>query len=224
MRGMAQQGHPSFQWRILKFVVLFFLSQVLALLMFWAWLFGPRVGLGLAIFLAATGLAAQASLFRFGPLPPPIFLALPFVTAATIYLARTLPIARAGVPLLIGFQSFRILVEVFLWWGHREGVVPVQLTWEGRNLDIITGITAPIVAFLASRQRTPDWLLAGWNFMGLALLVNVVSVAALSMPTPLQRFQPTNTFVAEWPYVWLPLFVVQSALFGHVALWRLIAR
>ena len=55
---------------------------------------------------------------------------------------------------------------------------------------------------------------------GLALLINVVTVAALSMPTPFQRFHPANVFVVEPPFVWLPLFLVQSALFGHVALLR----
>ncbi len=194
--------------------------QVILLLGFWTWLFGRPIGLGLALFVCATWLSANAGWLRFGPLPPPLFLWLLPVTIATVLLARTGAAAQVNTGLLIGYQSFRILVEIFLWWGHREGVVPVQLTFEGRNFDVLTGLTAPMMAWFASRGQAPKWLLRVWNFAGLALLVNVVTVAALSMPTPFQRFQPANLFVAEAPFVWLPLFLVQSALWGHVVLMR----
>ena len=201
-------------------MTVFFVFQVILLLGFWTWLFGRRLGIGLAIFLLATALMANAGWLRFGKAPPPLFLLLVPTTIATIWLARTLPLDRASTSLLIGYQSFRILVEIFLWWGHREGVAPVQITFEGRNFDVLTGVTAPAMAWLAGRGQAPPWLLRLWNLAGLGLLTNVVAVAILSMPTPWQRFTPTNTFVAEAPFVWLPMFLVQSALFGHVALWK----
>ncbi len=201
-------------------MTVFFVVQVTLLLGFWTWLFGRRVGIGLGLFLTLTGLAANAGWLRFGSMPPPIFLVLAPTTILTILLARSEAAGRVSTGLLIGYQSFRIFVEIFLWWGHREGIVPVQLTWEGRNFDVLTGVSAPLVAWLASRREASTWLPAAWNFMGLALLVNVVTVAALSMPTPFQRFHPTNLFVAEAPFIWLPLFLVQSALFGHVVLMR----
>lgn len=199
-------------------MVAFFVLQVALLWGFWTWLFGWRVGVWLAAFLAATWMAAHAGWLRFGPVPPPIFLLLVPAAIATILLARSKPVGRVGIGWLIGYQSFRILVEIFLWWGHREGVVPVQLTWEGRNFDVLTGVTAPVMAWLASRGQASPMLVRVWNLAGLALLINVVTVAALSMPTPFQRFHPTNVFVVEAPFVWLPLFLVQSALFGHAAL------
>ena len=202
----------------------FFVFLVFLMFAFWRWLLGPRVGIGLAAFLALTGIAASAGLFLFGPLPPPIFLALVPTTIATIWLARTLPLTDVSTELLIGYQGFRILVEIFLWWGHRDGIVPGQITWEGRNFDVLTGLTAPIVAWLHSRGRVSPLMLRIWNLAGLALLINVVVVAALSMPTPFQYFRPANLFIAEAPFVWLPLFLVQSALFGHVALMRRVGR
>jgi hypothetical protein len=205
-------------------MTVFFVVQVILLWAFWTWLFGRRLGAGLAIFLGATWLIAYAGWLRFGPVPPPLLLVLLPATIATIWLARTLPLAHIGTGLLIGYQGFRILVEIFLWWGHREGVVPVQITFEGRNFDVLTGLTALLVGWLASRKQAPPFLLHSWNVAGLALLINVVTVAILSMPTPLQRFEPANRFVAEAPFVWLPLFLVQSALFGHVALWRRLLR
>jgi hypothetical protein len=201
-------------------VTAFFVFQVFAMFVFWRWLFGRRAGLVLAAYLIVTWIAAIAGVFLFGPLPPPLFVALLPATIATIWLARTLPIEHIGIELLIGYQAFRILVEIFLWWGHLDGMVPVQLTWEGRNFDLLTGVTAPIVAWLYWRNNVSRLMVHIWNLAGLALLINVVSVAALSMPTPFQYFRPANFFVAEAPFVWLPLFLVQSALFGHVALMR----
>ena len=198
----------------------FFTILVILLAAFWAWMFGRRVGIGLAVFLGATWLMANAGWLRFGHLPPPIAWLLVPTTTATVVLARRMPVGRIGIGWLIGYQSFRIFVEIFLWWGHREGAVPVQLTWEGRNFDVLTGLTAPLVAWLAAGGKISTTAIRVWNLAGLALLVNVVSVAVLSMPTPFQRFHPTNLFVVEAPFVWLPLFLVQSALFGHVAIFR----
>ncbi len=205
-------------------LVAFFEIQVALVAMFWTWTLGRRAGIGIGIFLAGTWLAAYAGWMRFGPIPPPVPALLVPVTIATAVMARRAPVERLGLGWLIGFQSFRILVEIFLWWGHREGVVPVQLTWEGRNFDVLTGLSAPVMGWLAARGSLATMAIKIWNLAGLALLVNVVSVAALSMPTPLQRFEPVNLFVAEAPFVWLPLFLVQSAWFGHVALWRLTGR
>ena len=201
-------------------MVAFFVTQVILLFLFWTWLFGRRVGAALGLFLGSTWLAAYEGWLRFGPLPPPIFLLLVPATVTTILLARSRAVDRVGTGWLIGYQSFRVLVEIFLWWGHRDGVVPGQITWEGRNFDVLTGVSAPLMGWLAVHGKAPALLLHSWNLAGLALLINVVTVAALSMPTPFQRFHPANVFIVEPPFVWLPLFLVQSALFGHVALLR----
>ena len=129
---------------------------------------------------------------------------------------------RLGVATLIGYQSFRIVVEIFLWWGHREGVVPVQMTWEGRNFDVLTGLLALPLVWMGA--RAPRWLIAGWNVLGLGLLVNVVSVAVLSIPGPFQQFAAVNWFVAEFSFIWLPAFLVPSALMGHLLVWRWMGR
>ena len=57
---------------------------------------------------------------------------------------------------------------------------------------------------------------------GLALLLNVVVISVLSMPTPLRRFhnEPANTFVTHFPYVWLPLYLVQVAWMSHLLIFR----
>ena len=100
-----------------------------------------------------------------------------------------------------------------------------MMTFEGRNLDILSGLLAPIVWFLAFRgggQRR--WLLMTYNMFGLILLTNIVTIAILSMPSPMQQIaldQP-NVGVSLFPYIWLPAIIVPAVLFSHLAaLWKL---
>ena len=59
--------------------------------------------------------------------------------------------------------------------------------------------------------------------MGLALVITITVVSILCTPSFLQVFTsgPPNTFVAEAPFIWLPAFIVPSALLLH--LWSLAA-
>jgi hypothetical protein len=64
-----------------------------------------------------------------------------------------------------------------------------------------------------------------WNLLGLGLLINIVTIAILSMPTPMRRFEgPANVFVATFPYVWLPTVMVSAALLGHLLVARRLTR
>jgi hypothetical protein len=96
------------------------------------------------------------------------------------------------------------------------------MTFEGRNWDLLTGLTALPMAWLVARKKAPKWLIYVWNSMGLALLLNVMVIAALSMPTPLRHFhnEPANTFVTYFPYVWLPTYLVQVAWLSHLLIFR----
>jgi hypothetical protein len=203
---------------------LFFVAQVITLAAFWIYLGGQRAAVAIGLWLAVTGGASYAGLLQFVGFPPPIAAVILSGLAITFGLAFSrfgaALIDGAGIQILIGYQGFRILVEVFLYWGHAEGLVPRQMTWEGRNLDVLTGLTAIPVALWAT-SKTVVWL---WNLAGLLLLINVVTVAILSMPTPFQVFSPRMVFVADWPYVWLPAFLVTSALFGHLLVFRWLRR
>jgi len=141
------------------------------------------------------------------------FAASPFGAVA----ARATPIAW-----LIGLQSFRMVVEILLHQGYLAGFVPPQMTWEGRNWDILTGLTAIPVACLAARKLLPRWAAVLWNLAGFALLINIMSVATLSIPSSFRHFQnePANTFIAQFPYIWLPTVLVPTAWIGHLLLFR----
>ena len=119
----------------------------------------------------------------------------------------------------IAIQTMRLPIEIALYLLFAAGQVPKQMTFEGRNFDIVVGLTAPLVAWAVAKGKASRGLVIGWNLLGLALLLNVVTIAVTSMPGPLHLDWPGAplTAPATFPAVWLPAFLVPVALFGHVA-------
>ena len=110
----------------------------------------------------------------------------------------------------------RIPVELILFSLFAYGVIPQLMTFEGRNFDIVAGITAPAIAYWGFTKKIigSRWILL-WNFISLGLLLNIVINAILSAPFPFQQFafdQP-NTAVLYFPFVLLPAFIVPVVLF-----------
>ncbi len=135
-------------------------------------------------------------------------------------------IDKIPLRLLTMLHIVRIPVEIVLLWLFQNGQVPQLMTFEGRNFDILSGILAPIVYLIAFRGNTTKrGLLIAYNAIGLLLLANIVSIAALSISSPMQQFafdQP-NRAVTFFPYSWLPTIVVPIVLFSHLAaLWKLL--
>ena len=143
----------------------------------------------------------------------------------TLVSARTGSLLASSIPLgaVIALQAFRIPVEVVL---HRlfvEGVIPVQMTWSGRNFDVVTGLTGLLLGgWILSGRTVPRGVVLAWNVLGLALLANIVTVAALSTPVPFRRFLegPPNLLPSTFPWIWLPSFLVQVALASHLIVFR----
>lgn len=164
---------------------------------------------------ALTGALAHLNLLTdISQRPPAIawLIAISFILATAIAvsplgrnLAQAVPIAG-----LIGFQAFRIVVELLLHQGYLAGLVPLPMTWEGRNWDIVTGVSALPLAYLAYQGTLPRWAALLWNILGFALLINVMTVAFLTAPA----------FVRQFPYVWLPTLLVPTAWVGHLVLFR----
>jgi hypothetical protein len=125
-------------------------------------------------------------------------------------------------------HTIRIPVELVLLWLCMNGQVSQLITFEGRNFDILSGITAPIVAYIAFRKKAlPRKALLAWNIICLGLLINVVAHAILSVPTPFQQlsFDQPTVAVMYFPFVWLPCCVVPLVLFSHlVAIRQLIKK
>jgi hypothetical protein len=177
------------------------------------------------------GLAASGKL-RFDTRPQSmlVLLVVSFAIAFILGVSRFGRQLSVGLPLgaLIGFQAFRLPLEVLLHRAYSDGLMPIQMSFSGRNFDILTGGTAVLItAAMASNFRVSNALLWLWNCMGIALLLNVLAIALLSMPTPIRRFHndPPNTWIAQPPYVWLPTVFVVLAMAGHIVITRkLLAR
>lgn len=120
---------------------------------------------------------------------------------------------------LVTFQSFRVIMELILWTLFLANVIPVQMSFEGLNFDVLAGLTAPVISYLCfKKKKWPISLAISWNFLGLLLLATIVTISILSTPTPFRQFMndPAPTFIAYVPFIWLPGFVVPIALYGHV--------
>jgi hypothetical protein len=93
------------------------------------------------------------------------------------------------------------------------------MTFEGRNFDILSGITAPFIYYFGFiKNKLDKKIILAWNFLCLGLLINIVGIALLSAPFPFQKFafsQP-NIALAYFPFVWLPCCIVPLVLFSHL--------
>ncbi len=129
--------------------------------------------------------------------------------------------------LLVGFQAFRIPVEFLIHQAYLENITIIEMTYLGRNFDIITGLLALLIAIYAYKKKVSNKVILAWNILGLALLVNVVATGVMSMPHNFQLIETDkpNIWVMFFPFIWLPFVLVCSALFGHLLIFRyLLAR
>ena len=191
-----------------------------------------RAGLGILALVVAgwllipAALANQGALDRYNPLPAPALLVVLAVTIGTVTLALSSFGARlaSALPLagLVGFQVFRVPVEWLLHRLYLEGVLPIQMTYAGLNFDIATGVTGAAIGLWLWAGGRSRVLVMAWNILGLLLLANIVTIAVLSTPVPFRQFMndPPNLLPSMFPYVWLPTFLVQAAIFGHLLVFR----
>ncbi len=128
-------------------------------------------------------------------------------------------IDRLDIKTLTILHTIRIPVELVLFWLFLNKVVPELMTFEGRNFDILSGLTAPAIFYFGfKRKQLNRSIILIWNFVCLGLLINIVVTAVLSAPFPFQKFafdQP-NIAVLYFPFNWLPSCVVPLVLFSHL--------
>jgi hypothetical protein len=181
--------------------------------------------LGCAWLAATWMLAARGTFDDFTSTPPPFAFLILAIVAISIAIAfsgfgRQLAM-HLPLWVLVAVQGFRLPLEIAMHGMFEAGVMPVHMSYSGRNFDIVTGATALIVAGLLWWGVGGRRLAIAWNWLGLALLVNVVTVAILLMPR-FQYFGPgyPNTWVLHPPFVWLPAVMVLAALAGHLLIFR----
>ena len=186
---------------------------------------------GLLIWLVVVGLLASQDFFlNLNAKPPrlPLAILLPVLLIVALFVSRggRRFLDALSLPVITYLNSVRVLVEIVLYGLFIHHQVPELITFEGRNVDIIAGLTAPVMAYFSFNRPvlSTRWLLA-WNVLALLLLANVVTHAILSVPLPFQQlaFEQPNVAILKFPFIWLPSFVVPIVLLGHlVAIRRLV--
>lgn len=185
-----------------------------ALAVMTGWLLVQAV-LGVKQVYSADTMALPPRILVLGIAPALLTIILLFVTASGRRFLDSLSLQRMAY-----INTVRIPVELVLWWLSLQGAVPPLMTFEGRNFDILAGITAPLIGYwgFARQQIGRGWLLA-WHIVCLLLLLNIAIHAFLSAPSPLQQlaFDQPNIAVLHFPFCWLPAFIVPIVLLGHLA-------
>lgn len=183
------------------------------------------------VWLAATWAAAATGVLRLWDAIPPPFALLPvgiLALAGSIALTSYGRRLADGLPLwtLVAIQGFRLPLELAMHEMFERGVMPVQMSYSGLNFDILTGVSALVVAGLVFARKAGRPLVFLWNTMGLLLVTNVVTIGVLSTPAfRLFGDEQLNVWITYPPFVWLPAVMVLAAVAGHLLVFRaLLAR
>ena len=183
-----------------------------------------RVLAGLSAWFIYAGLMGYFGVLKNTAMRPPgtAFLLVPVLFFLFLFIVRFFANARIilAFPLwiILGAQCFRVGVELFLrqlWIG---GLVPKMLTFEGANVDIYIGASAPVIAWLSTRGRLGLKLALAWNVLGLLVLTNVVTRAVLTSPGPFNVIhgEVPNRMFGTFPFMFIPGFFVPLAVTLHV--------
>lgn len=118
-------------------------------------------------------------------------------------------------------HTLRIPVEITLYYLAQLTFIPVEMTFEGRNFDILVGISAPFIVFLFHKykQMFSDGILLFWNIIGLFLVLFILINGVLASPFTYQYFsfsQP-NIAVSYFPFILLPALIVPIVIFIHIS-------
>jgi hypothetical protein len=187
----------------------------------------------IVMLLSLQSIIASTGFFTITDATPPRFLLLVLPSLVLIILLFIISggrkfMDRLDIKTLTLLHVIRIPVEIVLFFLFLQKAIPGIMTFEGRNFDILSGLTAPLIFYFGFVRKSiaRQWIIA-WNFLCLALLINIVATAVLSAPFPFQQlaFDQPNIAIFHFPFVWLPGFIVPVVLLSHlVSLRQLLTR
>jgi hypothetical protein len=156
--------------------------------------------------------------FAFLILPPLLFIIILFSTAKGRHY-----IDKLNAKTLTILHTVRIAVELILFCLFINKTIPLLMTFEGRNFDLLSGITAPFIYYFGfTKKKISARVILLWNIICLGLLLNIIVNAILSAPFKFQQFgfdQP-NIAILHFPFVWLPGCIVPLVLLSHLVVIR----
>ena len=186
--------------------------------------FRVRASIFIFLWLVYISVLSLRGVFISGALPPriPLLLVFPAFAFIAFFFAggkfkniiSTIP---ASWP--VYFQSFRILVELLLFGMMVAHIVPKEVTFEGYNFDVLIGLSAPVVGWLAfQRKALGRNIVILWNLAGLCTLVVVsfVFISQAYFPAVWHRESILGMGFGLFPYTYLAGFLMPVAVFMHI--------
>ena len=166
------------------------------------------------------GLSQTGVLQEFG-FPPrvPILIVLPMLAFIIFITSRqsfreTIQNTPLHIPIFM--QSFRILVELSIYATFMKGIFPQRATFAGLNFDILVGISALVVGFLAYKKILNPQGIFIWNLISLGVLgLTVFSFISSYYFLGFANTALGGQFV-QFPYLLLASLLLPTAVFLHV--------
>lgn len=184
---------------------------------------GGKVILRLAVFVALwsayifflhrTGVLADFSL------PPrvPLLIVVPAMVISIVITGRSSfrrILEKTPLQFPLYLQSFRVAVELLIYGAFAEGVFPRAVTFEGTNFDVLSGLSAPVVAYLYQHRKVRYSALLIWNIVAI-LTLGVTVYSFVSAYYFASGFSGSADFVT-FPYLLLPAVLLPVAVFLHI--------
>jgi hypothetical protein len=96
------------------------------------------------------------------------------------------------------------------------------LTLPGGNVEILIGLSAPLIAYLSAKGTGGRRLVLAWNVVALISLLNVALRAVLTAPGPLNFISADvpNVAMGIFPFSFIPGFMAPLALSLHLLAFR----
>lgn len=142
---------------------------------------------------------------------------LPILLTGIIIFSPRTTVWLKNTPLtgLTYIQSLRVIVALLLWMMFLNNRLPVYLTFEGKNFDVLAGLTAPVMALTLSKNKTAMVL---WNVFSLAMLLNIFVLVLLSVSHVYRLLppEPNANVLLKFPYILLPAFLIPFFILTHL--------
>ncbi len=178
-------------------------------------LIGILSWLTLQFFIWSTGFYYDLSL------PPriPLFMVFPVFLFTFLFLNRNRNhkvLTAIPIALPIAIQSFRAVIEVLFYFTFLNHILPIQVTFEGSNYDVLIGLSAIVMAVYANRPNSSRKILLIWNVLGIlvVLFAAFIFITSFYMPSIWGNTGIPLEF-NQFPYLLLPTFLMPFAVFLH---------
>ena len=145
-----------------------------------------------------------------------------FILLATFSFSRTGNYFVQSIPvhLPIFFQSFRILVELFIYWVFLIGWGPEEATMMGYNYEFYFGITAIFFGIFVLKNKASKGLIIAWNVLGIIMLIVIVGIfftSALAWDTFWKKSIPMiSNEMLQMPAMSIATLYMPLAFWSHI--------